>query len=382
MGTETQGVPAGGEKATAFGWEASGHQRRHRRDLQRWNAATNHAVRDAAAHVAVRRRTLGLLGLGPGESVSWPIPPEGPPTKFATLMQIAGYATEEWDHEKVYGKGSIVLFAEITYISLAQTTGESPSTHPLVWRVVGGGSGGGGGALQGREVHLGSVSGAVTLDVSEGTTFFCELIGETVFTIVNAVKERGDIEIVVTQDNTGGHKFTVENLAWIESEPPFVITAKSTVIVQIITFREAEVIIGVGALEGKEGKKGEKGEKGVQGVQGPGGEEPLVWHNLTMLGEAEAYGSPYDLPGYALSANGQMYFRGVFKINATITEGTAYAIFPEGFRPTKKRIVKFGDANELDKVLSFIIETNGHLQYPTDLSNSHIPYMEDSNVAI
>jgi hypothetical protein len=76
------------------------------------------------------------FGLGPGESIRWPLPPEGPPSKYI-YGQPMSYDPEIWNSEGIYGRYTVVLHNGTTFIAAVQNTGQEPSSKSAVWQELG-----------------------------------------------------------------------------------------------------------------------------------------------------------------------------------------------------------------------------------------------------
>lgn len=91
------------------------------------------------------------------------------------------------------------------------------------------------GAIQ-TPVVLGSVSGAVTCNLTLGSVFTATITGDTTFTFANwPVGKEAEPVIYVTEDVTGGHAITIASVTWLPSgtAPTFVTTAGSMNIVTV-----------------------------------------------------------------------------------------------------------------------------------------------------
>ena len=104
--------------------------------------------------------------------------------------------------------------------------------------------------------NLGSVSGAVTLDLSVGDTFTCTVTGSTQFAFAysaGAPSPAVTIEptVIVTQDATGGRQIAFTNVTWLPAgaSPVFPTGANQATVVSFLTPDFGTTVYGQATVE-------------------------------------------------------------------------------------------------------------------------------------
>jgi len=108
----------------------------------------------------------------------------------------------------------------------------------------------GSGIVARKEESLGEKSGGVSLDLSKATVFRATITGTTAFTFINAPVYPVEVELLVTQDATGGRKWSVEGVSWVGPVPYFVLAAKELVAVNLFIAESGKQILASGGLLG------------------------------------------------------------------------------------------------------------------------------------
>jgi hypothetical protein len=97
---------------------------------------------------------------------------------------------------------------------------------------------------------LGNVAGVVTLDLSLATTFSATVTGATEFEVINAPARPTEINLIVTQDATGGRTWSIKGISWIGTEPVFATTKGLKYLIPILSIESGAALYGVAGLEG------------------------------------------------------------------------------------------------------------------------------------
>jgi hypothetical protein len=101
-----------------------------------------------------------------------------------------------------------------------------------------------------KEESLGEKSGGVSLDLSKATIFRVTVTGTTAFTFINAPAYPIEVELLVTQDATGGRKWSVEGISWVGPVPAFVLAAKELAAINLLIAEVGKQILAGGSLLG------------------------------------------------------------------------------------------------------------------------------------
>jgi hypothetical protein len=162
----------------------------------------------------------------------------------------------------------------------------------------------------GTTLALGSVSGAVSLDLSVADTFTCTVTGTTRFSFTysaTAPSPMVTIEptVFVTQDSTGGHQISFSNVTWLPSGtvPAFPTGANQSGIACFLTPDLATTVYGQGALE----------TGGGFGVYGDGSDGAIVLDGTTP--------NPYGFIGTGSQANYYWALRDIHATSVIIAPG-------------------------------------------------------------
>lgn len=112
-------------------------------------------------------------------------------------------------------------------------------------------SGGGSGfTLSAAQVSLGNVVGAVSVDLSKGSTFTCTLTGNTVFTFTNwpAGAVATEPTVVAVQDATGGRTISFAGITWLPSgsAPSFLTGANQVNVTSFFSANNGATVYGQG----------------------------------------------------------------------------------------------------------------------------------------
>lgn len=118
---------------------------------------------------------------------------------------------------------------------------------------------------------LGTITGAVELNLEEGTTFTGTLSGNVTFTITHAPTGRPVmVKLLLKENGTGGFTWSVTSLVWGNSTPTFstAANARNTALVEVTP--SAAEIVGIVGTQGEKGETGATGPKGETGATGTG----------------------------------------------------------------------------------------------------------------
>jgi hypothetical protein len=102
---------------------------------------------------------------------------------------------------------------------------------------------------KGKLKALGSVSGVVKLNLSEGSVFTLTLTGNAELELVSPPTEPQEVVIFVTQDSVGGHTWLVKSIVWVGSTPSFPLTKELTEVVSVLSINTGAELYGLGGLE-------------------------------------------------------------------------------------------------------------------------------------
>lgn len=129
------------------------------------------------------------------------------------------------------------------------------------------------GVAPGTTLALNSVSGAVSLDLSQADTFTCTVTGTTQFTFTYSQAAPSPVvaiepTVIITQDSIGGHAVSFSNVTWLPSGsgPAFPLAAGSATVACFLTPDCGTTVYGQGALE----------SGGGLGVYGDGSDGAIV----------------------------------------------------------------------------------------------------------
>jgi hypothetical protein len=113
---------------------------------------------------------------------------------------------------------------------------------------------------------LGSVSGTVQLDLSKATTFTATLTGATEFEVINAPSRPVQVELIVTQDSTGGHTWLVKGISWVGEEPAFATTKGVMYLVSLLSVESGASLYA--SAGGPQGPAGPAGASSIESMLG------------------------------------------------------------------------------------------------------------------
>jgi hypothetical protein len=198
---------------------------------------------------------------------------------------------------------------------------------------------------------LGKLTGATAeLNLEEGTLFTATLEHEVTFKVTHAPSGCADgVELITTENATGGFKWSAEGLAWVNGEPALV-TTKSTSSAISITAYES-LLKGFGGIEGKEGPAGPEGKTGKEGPEGTSGHPLPIWlpsgaprpepEAAGAIGEADLAVCMRMMPFYKTGTLKEIAIFGGTKSNKT-----RLAILDIGVKTEKKYTVLWEGAEE------------------------------------
>lgn len=110
---------------------------------------------------------------------------------------------------------------------------------------------------------------------------------------------------------------------------------------------------------------GPQGPPGKNGSGGGGSIEPPDWHDFALLNGASAFGAPYEVPGWAITALGGVIMRGLLQpVTDDFPVPYHFATLPdaEAF-PQKRKLSICADANDPQAPGAVIlIEPNGEVK--------------------
>lgn len=174
----------------------------------------------------------------------------------------------------------------------------------------------------GTTLALGSVSGTVSLDLSQADTFTCTVTGTTQFTFTYsgaAPSPAVTIEptVIVTQDSAGGHQISFSNVTWLPagSVPGFPVGAGQSTIACFLTPDLGTTVYGQGALEAG----------GGFGAYGDGSDGAIVLDGSTP--------NPYGFIGTGSQANYYWALRDIYASSLTIAPGCTLQLAGGGTAP-------------------------------------------------
>jgi hypothetical protein len=169
---------------------------------------------------------------------------------------------------------------------------------------------------------LGSVQGAVALDLSVADTFTCTVTGTTNFTFTySGTQPSPDVTVeptvIVTQDATGGRQIKFSNVTWLPAgtAPAFPQAAGQAAIACFLTPDFGTTVYGQGALE----------TGGGFGVYGDGSDEAIVLDGTTP--------NPYSFIGTGSEANYYWALRDIYASSLTIASGCTLQLAGGGTAP-------------------------------------------------
>lgn len=220
------------------------------------------------------------------------------------------------------------------------------------------------------EINLGNVSGNVLIDPTKADVFACVMTGNTVFKIEGNPKRPKPVLLLISQDATGGHKFTIEDatelpIPWANGEPGWNEAAHGRNIVSLFIRLEGSDVIGDGGTQGIQGPVGEKGEKGEKGIKGLGSEEPMKFENCSGINSnISHFGAPYNEHPLraALLANGLVFLNGIFNMTGEVLAGEKIAKLPNsGMFPATQQILMIRDCEHENWERRVVIKINGEI---------------------
>jgi hypothetical protein len=116
------------------------------------------------------------------------------------------------------------------------------------------------------------------------------------------------------------------------------------------------------------------------GGTGGGGGTPisaLVWTPITEFGEGcSAFGSPYEVPGFSIDAQGQVHLRGLLSVGESPTGGQVAFTLPAECHPGKKKPLGCGNANVVGDVCILMVETTGEVKIILGNDGKPLPVLD------
>lgn len=99
--------------------------------------------------------------------------------------------------------------------------------------------------------NLGKVSGTVKLKLNEASCFTAELVGTTTFVVEGAPSRPVNVELIVSQDPTGGRSWSITGITWFGPEiPVFKVTPGLVYLIQLLSVEAGAKLYGLAAGQG------------------------------------------------------------------------------------------------------------------------------------